>query len=231
MSRTINAVLLALTGLIAMSGFGCLWPNRQGREMVFDELVLSIKAISHEGDKNQNQWQTICDLLNMYTTLDCRNVTRTNCQQVGSIRVCDYESIVLTFDPPLSMASLKRLHGELLALKADGVTLGLHNSSLSAGYLGLAAEGSISVKVKIVVSPGATLYVERRWEGICEPVTITDNVFHDEISLRKGQEWVFYRTELATGKDTVHRYFRLNIMSKREQELTKEEFNRLIARP
>jgi len=53
----------------------------------------------------------------------------------------------------------------------------------------------------------------------CEKVATTDNVFHNEFSLRKAQEWIFYRTELKTAQDTIQRHFRLDTMSKREREI------------
>lgn len=229
-SEVLRLMVLTTVVLVTLSGTGC-WPSKQGRDLVFDEVTFNISAIAHEGDDNENQWQIICDVLNRYGEFDCQEVERTNCQQVGSVRVCDYEGVTLFFDPPLSLTKLQQLHSQLLALDNNGVTLGLRRGSLTAEYIGLTAEGTISIKIRIAVTPGATLYVERRWTGICEKVTTTDNVFHDEISLRKAQEWVFYRTELKTGRDTVQRYFRLNIMSKREEELSQTEFDRLITRP
>ena len=215
-------------------GFGlisCGVFRDRGRDLVFDEVKLNIRAIGHEGEGRQNQWRTVCELLNRYAELDCQTVKRTNCQQVGSIRVCDFDTITLTFDPPLTLKKLRRLHGELLALEREGVMLGLKTGSLTTEYVGLTAEGTISISVHIAVTPGATLFLERRWKGICEQVKTVNNVFDGEISLRKGQEWVFYRTEVRTGSDLAQRYFRLNIISKRSEELTRDDFDRLISRP
>lgn len=201
----------------------------QRRDLVFDEIRLDIDAIGHEG-KN-NQWQTVCDLINRYTEFDCQSVKRTNCQQVGSIRVCDYDSVTLKFNPPLTLDKLRRLHGELLALERQGVTLGLKASSIMANYVGLTSESSVTITVHITVTPGATLFLERRWAGICKQVKTTDNVFESEISLRKGQEWVYYRTEVKTESDLARRYFRLNIISKSTEELSQKDFNRFMTRP
>jgi len=221
-------VVLVLVGL-SMTGCGMF--RDQGRDLVFDKVTLKIDAIAHEGEGQQNQWQTVCELLNRYAEFDCQNVKRTNCQQVGSIRVCDYDSITLHFDPPLSMLKLRRLHNELLTLEQSGVTLGLKTGSFTAEYIGLTSEGSVSVNVRIAVTPGATLFLERRWESICEQVKTTDNVYDGEINLRKGQEWVFYRTQVHTGSDLVQRYFRLNIITKLLEELSRKDFDRLISRP
>jgi len=217
--------------LVGLSLTGCGMFRDQGRDLVFDEVTLNISAIAHEGEGKQNQWRTVCELLNRYTEFDCQNVKRTNCQQVGSIRVCDYDSITLRFDPPLSLIELRRLHGELLSLEQHGVTLGLKTGSLTAEYVGLTAEGTVSINVHIAITPGATLFLERRWESICEQVKTVNNVYDGEINLRKGQEWVFYRTQVQTDSDLVQRYFRLNIITKGFEELYRKDFDRLISRP
>ncbi len=225
--KTERLAVWAILALIGLSLTGCGIFRDRSRDLVFDEVRLDIDAISHEGDRNQ--WQTVCKLINRYAEFDCQNVIRSNCQQVGSIRVCDYDTLILKFDPPLSLDGLRQLHGELLALEREGVTLGLKTSSIVADYVGLTSEGSISITVHISVTPGATLFLERRWEGICERVKTSDNLYEGEISLRKGQEWVYYRTEMESESDLARRYFRLNIISKSSDELTKEDFDRLLA--
>lgn len=224
-----HLAIFALLTLIGLSLTGCGIFRNRSRDLVFHEVRLDIDAISHEGDRNQ--WQTVCELINRYAEFDCQNVVRTNCQQVGSIRVCDYDTVILKFSPPLSLDGLRHLHGELVALEQEGVTLGLKTGSIVANYVGLTSEGSISVTVHISVTPGATLFLERRWEAICEKVKTSNNLFEGEISLRKGQEWVYYRTEVQTESDLARRYFRLNVISKGSEELTGEEFDRLISRP
>lgn len=208
---------------------GCGAFHDRNRDPLFEEARLSISTIGHEGD--DNHWQTVCNLLNKWAPLDCQSIKRTNCQQVGSIRVCDYDSVILRFDPPVTWKTIQLLHEELLALKQQGVTLGFKTGSFSAGYVGLIAEGDISINVRISVNPDATLFLERRWEGICEEVAMIDNFYDGEISLRKNQEWVFYRTEVQTGSDLVSRYFRLNIITKRAEELSQKDFDKLISRP
>ncbi|RKX25733.1 MAG: hypothetical protein DRP45_05260, partial [Candidatus Zixiibacteriota bacterium] len=123
------------------------------------------------------------------------------------------------------------LHEQLLALEKYGVTLGLKHGSVSTTYQALIAEGRISIKVRIAVTPHATLYVEHRYIGVCEKVKTKNNVFNQEIQLHRGQEWVYYRTEIDAGHEIVRRYFRLNIISKQEQELSREDFVVLITRP
>jgi hypothetical protein len=230
MNRLQTYPVSASVVLLGLLISGCGWLSRPKADLAFDELFLSVNAIAHEGDDEHNQWLKVCQVLNRYGPIDCDNVERTNCQQIGSIRVCDYEALHLVFEPPLDLEGLKRLHTDLMSLEAEGITLGVQYAALEATYLGLTAEGSISVRVQISVTPGATLYVERRWPGICEKVETRGNVFEDEVNLRKGQEWIYYRTDLKTGQDVVQRYFRLNVLTKKEEELNREQFDKLIKR-
>ena len=184
--------------------------------------------MGHEGDADANQWLKVCDVLNRYGMVDCADYERTNCQQVGSVRVCDFENVTLSFAPPLSLKRIGRLHNELVSLKTQGVTLGLTKGSFTGAYASLAAEGTVSIKIKISVTPGTILYLEHRWAGVCEKVPTPGNVFQDEITLRPGQKWIYYRTELDTGSGLVSRYFRLNISTRQPEELNAEGFNRLL---
>jgi len=137
---------------------------------------------------------------------------------------------VLTFAPPLSLDRLLRLHKELLGLERDGISLGLAKGSFVGTYLSLATKGTLSIRVRIAVTPGASLFVERRFPGVCEKVATPNNLFYDEITLGPGQDWIYYRTELKTAGNQVRRYFRLNVSSKQEEELSWEEFDRLIGK-
>jgi hypothetical protein len=226
------AKLIALSSVLlsaVIAGCASFGPRNQGP--VFDRVTLNIQAVGHEGDANTNQWVKICDVLSRYGMVDCANYERTNCQQVGSVRVCDFENITLSFSPPLSLKCIGQLHDDLVSLKNQGVTLGLVNGSFVGAYASLTAEGTVSIKVKISVTPGATLYLEHRWAGICEKVPTPGNVFHDEITLRPGQEWIYYRTELGTGGGLVRRYFRLNVSTRQPEELSAKEFDRLLKQP
>lgn len=216
--------VVCLSALIM--GCAALGPRTQGP--VFDQVTLTMRAVGHEGDAHTNQWLKICDVLNRYGMVDCAEYERTNCQQVGSVRVCDFENITLSFAPPLSLKRIGQLHNDLVSLKTQGVTLGLTNGSFVGAYASLTSEGTVSIKVKISVTPGATLYLEHRWAGVCEKVPTHGNVFQDEITLRPGQQWVFYRTELGAGGGLVKRYFRLNISTRQSEELSAEEFDRLL---
>jgi hypothetical protein len=218
----VSAVFLfALIGGCASFG-----PRNQGP--VFNQVTLTIRAVGHEGDTDTNQWLKTCDVLNRYGMVACADYERTNCQQVGSVRVCDFEDITLSFSPPLSLKRIGQLHHDLVSLKNQGVTLGLVEGSFVGAYASLTAEGTISIKVRIAVTPGATLYLEHRWAGVCEKVPTPENVFHDEITLRSGQKWIYYWTELGTGTGLVKRYFRLNVSTRQPEELSPEEFDRLL---
>lgn len=223
----LNPVVLLL---LAAGVCGCAALRPANQSPTFDRVILNIRAVSHEGGPGQNQWLRICEVLNRYGKIDCANYERSNCQQVGSVRVCDFDSIALSFAPPLSLKRLARLHTELMALKVEGISLGLTSSSFAGSYTSLAAQGSLSIRIRIAVTPGASLYVERRYPGVCEKVATPDNVFFDEVTLRPGQEWIYYRTELKTGSTLVRRYFRLGVSTKLEQELSREEFERLIGK-
>ena len=224
-SRTCPAVL-ALAVMITLVGCAGFGPRTQGP--VFDQVRLTMRSVGHEGDEQINQWLKICDVLSRYGMVNCADYERTNCQQVGSVRVCDFENVTLTFSPPLSLKRIGQLHTELIALKSQGVALGLTGGSFTGEYASLAAEGTVSIKVSIAVTPGATLFLERRWAGVCEKVPTPGNVFHDEITLRPGQDWIYYRTELGTGSGLVRRYFRLNISTRQPEELAAEDFERLM---
>jgi hypothetical protein len=204
----ISLLSLATLALLCLSGCAALKPS--GRSPSFSRITLSIKAVAHEGEGEENQWLKICEVLNLYGAVDCTNYERTNCQQVGSIRVCDFDNITLTFAPPLSLKRLLRLNADLLALENDGVSLGLTAGEFTGTYSNLTSQGTLSVRVKISVTPGAALYI-------------------GEISLRPGQEWIYYRTELG-GSGGTKRFFRLNVSSRREEELTSDEFHALIGR-
>ena len=213
---------------LLISGCAALRPSSQAP--AFDQITLNIRAVAHEGGPSENQWLKICDILNRYAKFDGINYERTNCQQVGSVRVCDFDSVVLTFAPPLSLDRLLRLHKELLGLERDGISLGLAKGSFVGTYLSLATKGTLSIRVRIAVTPGASLFVERRFPGVCEKVATPNNLFYDEITLGPGQDWIYYRTELKTAGNQVRRYFRLNVSSKQEEELSWEEFDRLIGK-
>jgi hypothetical protein len=223
----ISLLSLATLALLCLSGCAALKPS--GRSPSFSRITLSIKAVAHEGEGEENQWLKICEVLNLYGAVDCTNYERTNCQQVGSIRVCDFDNITLTFAPPLSLKRLLRLNADLLALENDGVSLGLTAGEFTGTYSNLTSQGTLSVRVKISVTPGAALYLERRFSGVCEKVPMPGNVYIGEISLRPGQEWIYYRTELG-GSGGTKRFFRLNVSSRREEELTSDEFHALIGR-
>jgi len=229
MSLNLRTVLVLLFVLFAFSGCASFRPG--GNDPSFEKIVLNIRAVAHEGETDQNQWLQICQILNRYGLVDCANYERTNCQQVGSIRVCDFENITLTFAPPLSLKRFRRLHAELLTLKNDGVTLGLTSGVFNGTYSNLTSQGTLSIRIKIAVTPGSVLFLERRFSGVCEKVSTPDNVYYGEIGLRPGQEWIYYRTELGAGAGQINRYFRLNVSSRREQELTADQFNSLIGRP
>ena len=220
-------VLIPMLALLGLSGCAAIKPGAKSPS--FDKVTLNIKSVAHEGEGDENQWRKVCDVLNRYGTVDCAGYERTNCQQVGSIRVCDFDSISLAFAPPLSMKRFLQLHADLLALENDGVSLGLAVGEFSGTYSNLASQGTLSVRVKISVSPGATLYLERRFSGVCEKVPTPGNVYIGELSLRPGQEWIYYRTELGSG-GKIQRFFRLNVSSRREEELTADEFHALIGR-
>ena len=228
MNSGVRIFPIFVSTLLVLGGCASLRPN--GNEPSFEKITLNIRAVAHEGEGDQNQWRKVCEVLNRYGQVDCTNYERTNCQQVGSIRVCDFENITLNFSPALSLKRLLRLHADLLALESDGVTLGLTSASFNGTYSNLASEGTLSVRVKIAVTPGATLFLERRFSGVCEKVTTPGNVYYGEISLRPGQEWIYYRTEMGSGTGQIKRYFRLNVSSRREQELSADEFNSLIGR-
>ncbi len=229
MIYNVRTASILIVALLALSGCAAIRPG--GNDPSFEKITLSIKAVAHEGDAEQNQWLKICEVLNRYGLVDCANYQRTNCQQVGSIRVCDFDTITLSFAPPLSLKRLRRLHADLLALDQDGVSLGLTSGSFSGIYSNLASQGTLSVRVKIAVTPNSTLFLERRFSGVCERVSTPNNVYYGEISLRPGQEWIYYRTELGADAGQIKRFFRLNISSRREQELTADQFNSLIGRP
>jgi hypothetical protein len=214
--------------LLSLSGCASLRPKTE--DPAFDKITLSLRSLAHEGESDQNQWRKVCDILNRYGSVDCVNYERTNCQQVGSIRVCDFENITLTFAPPLSLRRLLRLHADLMALENEGISLGLTSGTFTGIYTNLTSQGTLSVRIKISVTGGATLYLERRFPGVCEEVATPNNVYYGEISLRPGQEWIYYRTELNGGSGLIQRFFRLNVSSRQEQELTAEEFNRYIGR-
>ncbi|MEW5796977.1 MAG: hypothetical protein AB1772_11535 [Candidatus Zixiibacteriota bacterium] len=220
------------TKIIVLALFLCSCATLQPRKQApaFDQITLNIRAVAHEGDPSENQWLRVCAVLNRYGSVDCANYERTNCQQVGSVRVCDFDNIVLKFSPPLSLDRLLRLHRDLQGLEREGISLGLANATFAGTYLSLATRGTLSIRVRIAVTPGATLFLERRFPGVCEKVETPDNVFFDEISLRPGQEWIYYRTELKTSGQPVRRYFRLNVSSKLEQELSPVEFNSQIGK-
>jgi len=221
---------LTVSALLLATLTGCAGLRLQGQGPTVNEVTLNIRAVGHEGSNDRNQWLKICAVLNRYGRVDCVNFDRTNCQQVGSVRVCDFENITLSFAPPISLDRVTRLHRELMALESEGVSLGLTYGAFGGTYTGLSAVGTVSIRVRIAVTPGATLYVEHRWPGVCEKVATPKNVFDDEITLHPGQEWIYYRSELVTGSDEVRRYFRLNISTRREEELTEKEFDRLIKR-
>ena len=222
----IGSFLLVLLVLVTFAGCASFGPRSQGPE--FNEVQLTFRAVAHEGSEQTNQWLKICEVLTRYGMVNCADFERTNCQQVGSVRVCDFDTLKLTFTPPLSLKRLGQLHNELLALKSQGVSLGLTKGTFGGEYASLAAEGTVSIRVKIAVTPGATLFLERRWAGVCEKVPTPGNVFHDEITLRPGQDWIYYRTELGTGSGLVRRYFRLNISTRQPEELAAEDFERLM---
>ena len=229
--RTLTSKLDPVVLLLVSAGMcSCAALRPANQNPTFDRITLNIHAVSHEGGSDQNQWLRICEVLNRYGRIDCANFERSNCQQVGSVRVCDFDSIALTFAPPLSLTRLVRLHNELLALKVEGISLGLTRGSFAGTYTSLASQGSLSIRIRIAVTPGTSLFVERRYPGVCERVATQDNVFFDEVTLRPGQEWIYYRTELKTGNELVRRYFRLSVSSKLEQELSRDEFERMIGK-
>lgn len=211
---------------LGCAGFG---PRTQGP--VIDQVTVTFQTVGHEGDLHENQWLKICEVLERYGMVGCADYERTRCKQVGSVRVCDFENVNLSFAPPLSLKRLTQFHDDLIALKSQGVALGLTRATFEGTYASLTAEGMISIRVRIAVTPGATLYLERRWAGVCEKVLTPENVFNDEITLRPGQKWIYYRTELGAGNGQIRRFFRLNVSSRESEELTNEEFDRLIRQP
>jgi len=58
----------------------------------------------------------------------------------------------------------------ILSLSNHRRSLGLTKATFDGTYASLTAEGMISIKVRIAVTPGAALYLERRWAGVCEKV-------------------------------------------------------------
>ena len=224
-SRVVALTLLSIV-LVISGGCGGFGPRTQGP--AFDQVTLTIRAVAHEGDTQTNQWLRICEVLNRYGMVNCADYERTNCQQVGSIRVCDFENIALSFSPPLSLRRIGQLHHDLVSLKTQGVALGLTKGSFTGAYANLTSEGTIAIRVKIAVTPGAVLFLEHRWAGVCEQVPTPGSVFQGDIVLRPGQKWIHYRTELGAGSGLVKRYFRLNVSSRQTEELTEEDFNRLL---
>jgi hypothetical protein len=96
---------------------------------------------------------------------------------------------------------------------------------VTATYRGLAGEGKIAIIVTIEVTPLSHLYLDVRQTGDFVEVETHDNVYRQEIKIRKGQEWIFYYTELIIGQETKRKFFRLNISTQQEEELSEDEFN------
>ena len=224
-----RAGIWIVAAILSATSLGCGIVTH-GRNLMFDEVTIQMRAISHEGADDENQWRHVCQLLNRYQAFDCDSIKRSNCHPIGENMACDYEDITLTFNPPLTLTKLRRLHQEILALHDDGVSVGLQTSSVRAAYSGLMSEGDISIMVKIEVSPGAALRVERNILGHCVAVDTPRNVFHGEVKLHQRQEWLYYWTELSAGTDRVRKYYRLNILSHTEEELGEKSFKRLIQR-
>ena len=104
-NRTPHAAICIIVLVVALSLFGCGLGKHPG--LTFDEITLHIKAVGHEGDIDSNQWLKVCEVLTRHGMIDCAHYERSNCQQVGAIRVCDFDSITLPFDPPLTLSGLK----------------------------------------------------------------------------------------------------------------------------
>jgi len=225
-----SVMAVCLTCLLAICCLSC--SSNSFRNLLFNSkprsvnlelgsVLLEFKGIRSSEGKGIDEWRLIKDVLEDFGCINCDSVKVGNCQEIGTIKVCDYSCIELRWYRPL--ADLEKLHATLQGLK--GVEIGLENARAALVYRGLAAEGRISIIIRIEVTPGSKLFIDRRGENRFVRVETTGNVYRDEISLRRGQEWILYRTELFTGRETINRYFRLNVLTKVEEELTKEEFN------
>jgi len=223
-------VLFLIAAIAAVCASGCTHFNK-GRKLVVDEFVVNINAINHEDNEYGNQWERIRHHFDSRDiTLDTSAMIIDNCRPVGSYVVCDHSNIILAFDKPVTLKEIEKVHQSLLQLRKDNVTLGLEFGTVYASYSALGNEGLISTWVRIAVTPGAQLFLERKQIGACDTVFAPENVYEGPVRLYRGQEWVYYRTELDTGADMVRRYFRLHVLERRQEELSEKEFKKLIRR-
>jgi hypothetical protein len=225
---TLGAAILVLVLFVQ----GCTSSLFQGQaapdadNMRFNAGTYHFRGVRYDAVKGIDEWQQIAKVLNKHGCEGCENIKGTAEETIGST-VTNAYTVTIRWHPPRTSPQIDQLHADLLALKRKNVEIGLEWASVEAYYRGLTAAGKIRIFVRIKVTMGSKLFVDLHQTGKCDEVPVVDGEFNKEIMIKKGQEWIFYRTELDVGQDEpIRRYFRLNIISQEEEELSQQEFRK-----
>jgi hypothetical protein len=212
--------------VVVALAYGC-GSQQQAADLKIDQVYLHFEDVVRDETRQIDEWKEIAQVLNKF---GCRNCYAIEGEYTGSLLtkdLYDYE-VTLKWSPPRTTADLDLLHGALLALDRLAIDLALEAASGGVWYRGLAATGRITIIVRIEVSPGSELYLDRHQTGDFVYVETPDDVFRDEITIRKGQEWLYYKTRLTVREETKTKYFRLNIVTQLEEELSEHEFRKAL---
>jgi hypothetical protein len=215
---------------------GYMSQSKTETPMEFNSGTYRFTGVRKDAEKGIDDWQTIAQVLNRYGCNRCEDLEGKLEEIIGSTTTYSYEATI-SWTPPVTSNHLDQLHTDLLSLKLENVKIALEWASVDALYRGLTAAGKLRILVRIEVSKSSRLFVDKRviidkecvvgsgQSGDFVEVCLIGGEYNKEIMIRPKQEWIFYYTELDVGKsEPLRRYFRLNIITQQEEELSGEDF-------
>lgn len=210
--------------IAAVLGLHDCAPKPPGTVPKIDSVKIRFEQIGRNDSKNLDEWPVIAEVLKRFGCNDCDTVEGRLRQTLGTISTYDYD-VTLNWRPPRPVGEFSRLHAQLIGLNIRHIDIALARADVTATYFGLAGEGKITIIVTIEITPLSHLYLDVRQTGVFVEVETHDNVYRQEIKIRKGQEWIFYYTKMTIGQETKRKFFRLNIWTQQQEELSEDEFN------